>query len=59
MNGIWKWKNGISLVPYYQGYANMFCFSIKRANLKSETDTLTSALLQKELERISHLAQNL
>jgi hypothetical protein len=35
MNGVWKWKSGISLFPYYQGYDNMFCFSIKRANLKS------------------------
>lgn len=35
MNGVWKWKSGISLFPYYQGYDNMFYFSIKRANLKS------------------------
>jgi len=44
-NGKWgfinetlQWKGDMSFVAKFQGYANMLCFSIKRANLKSENE---------------------
>jgi len=38
INETLQWKGDMSFVAKFQGYANTLCFSIKRANLKSENE---------------------